>query len=290
MFLHERGFHNTLYFCAYFGSLMAGPIIAGTMAENVGWRNFWWMYVGLTGLTTLCCVFMLPETRFHRPFGYVDNKAQARDDNPASSSAEHLDESKPGAITGTASEIEKAPTLDNTMTHVPTHVDPHLGRGRPSKQQWKLWQPYTPSIFSEFLLPWRLALFPIVQLASFAVSWSASVFLTVNLTQSQVFAAPPYNFSSQTIGFFNFAPLVGAVIGLLSAGPLSDYVAALLTRRNGGVREPEFRLLAAVPYVLIMILGNVVVALGYEHQWPWEVRFFSSPLSFFPQTFPTYYC
>ena len=41
------------------------------------------------------------------------------------------------------------------------------------------------------------------------------------------------------------------------------------TLKNNGVREPEMRLPAMVPYVLIMILGNVCVAVGYQDKWPW---------------------
>lgn len=120
-------------------------------------------------------------------------------------------------------------------------------------------------------IPWKLFAFPIVQFASFVVSWSCSSFLTINLTQSQVLAAPPYNFSTQTIGFTNFAIFAGALIGLATGGPLSDWVAAKLTARNNGIREPEMRLVAMIPFVLIMYLGNIIVSVGYENHWPWEV-------------------
>lgn len=30
------------------------------------------------------------------------------------------------------------------------------------------------------------------------------------------------------------------------------------------------RLIAMVPYVLIMVFGCVIVGVGYEHHWPWE--------------------
>jgi hypothetical protein len=123
--------------------------------------------------------------------------------------------------------------------------DPFLGKGTPSKQQWKLYQPNPhpfKAIFLDLWIPWKLFAFPIVEFAAFVVSWSCSSFLTINLTQSQNFAAPPYNFNSQSIGFMNFAILVGALIGLATAGPLSDWVSARATRRNGGIREPEMRL------------------------------------------------
>jgi MFS family permease len=68
----------------------------------------------------------------------------------------------------------------------------------------------------------------------------------------------------------NFAILVGAFIGLFTAGPLSDYVSSRSTRRNNGIREPEMRLPAMIPYIIIMYLGNIVVAVGYQHHWPWQ--------------------
>jgi hypothetical protein len=160
---------------------------------------------------------------------------------------------------------------DANLSHVHTHNDPYLGRGKPSKAQWRLWQPYEGNLLMELWMPWYLSLFPIVEFSAFVVSWTASSFLTLNLTQSQAFAAPPYNFTSTKIGFFNFAILVGALIGLFTAGPLSDLVAATLTKRNRGIREPEMRLLAMVPYVILMIIGNVVVAVGYQHHWDWKV-------------------
>ena len=55
------------------------------------------------------------------------------------------------------------------------------------------------------------------------------------------------DFSSETIGFFNFAILIGAIIGLFTAGPLSDWLSAWLTRKNKGIREPEMRLLTMIP-------------------------------------------
>lgn len=122
---------------------------------------------------------------------------------------------------------------------------PWLGKGAPGRSQWGIYTPTAnpwKSIFIDLWIPWKLFAFPIVEFASFVVSWSCSSFLTINLTQSQAFAAPPYNFSSQTIGFFNFAILGGAMLGLFTAGPLSDWVSARATKKNRGIREPEMRL------------------------------------------------
>ena len=69
----------------------------------------------------------------------------------------------------------------------------------------------------------------------------------------------------------NFSILVGAIIGLLTNGRLSDWIAARATTKNRGIREPEMRLPTLIPYVLIMLLGNFVVAFGYEYKWDWRV-------------------
>ena len=63
--------------------------------------------------------------------------------------------------------------------------------------------------------------------------------------------------------------MAGGIIGLLTAGPLSDYVARRAARKNNGVREAEMRLPALIPFTCLMIVGIVVGGLAYQHQWSW---------------------
>ena len=143
---------------------------------------------------------------------------------------------------GNITRIQSHNPLQPTST---ANRDPWLGKGAPSKRQWGVYTPTAnpwKSMLTDLWVPWKLFTFPIVEFASFVVSWSCSSFLTINLTQSQNFAAPPYNYSSQSIGFMNFAILIGAMIGLFTAGPLSDWISARATKANRGIREPEMRL------------------------------------------------
>lgn len=249
-FLHDRGFWNTLYWVFYMGSLMVGPIISGAMAQHVGWRNFWWFNTALLALSIISVVFMFPETKWHRlhPDEVLKNMTAEGKGSPAGSHEKVIG----------SNGLEDPEKLGGNITQTPTHGtmpdiaptttagrDPYLGKGSPSKAQWGL---YTPSkhVFKDLLLdvwiPWKLFAFPIVEFAAFVVSWSCSSFLTLNLTQSQNFAAPPYLYSPQSIGFMNFAILVGAMIGLATAGRFSDWVSARATAKNRGIREPEMRL------------------------------------------------
>lgn len=146
--------------------------------------------------------------------------------------------------------------------------------GKPSKTQFNILQKdarWMQALLWDFWMPFRITAFPIVDFASFVVAWSASSFLTTNLTQAQAFSDPPYEYSAQKIGFFNFAPVIGMIIGLVTAGPLNDWISMRATRRNKGVREPEMRLPAMIPYTLIMILGNLVLGFGYQYHWDWRV-------------------
>ncbi|GKZ35881.1 hypothetical protein AbraIFM66950_006681 [Aspergillus brasiliensis] len=236
-----------------------GPIIAGPMAQHVGWRSFFWFNVGLLGLVLILVIFLFPETKWHRSHPGEDPSAQEASNSDTGSEPEP---EKPAA---TAHQENVATETGDT--------DPWLGRGYPSKQQFKLWKVEDHNLkklLISFWVPWKLLCFPIVEFAAFNVSWSASVFLTLNLTQSEAFSAPPYNFSSQTIGFFNFAIWIGAFIGLATNGPLSDWISMRATKRNRGIREPEMRLPAIIPYVIISIIGNFVVAFGYQYQWDWR--------------------
>ncbi len=131
-------------------------------------------------------IFMFPETKWHRV-----HHAELVAGTPVLGEIEH----------------EKGATLTNLVKPSPTPsetVEPEslTKKGGPSKQQFTICQAKDPrtTLLNEIWTPWKLFGFPIVQFASFVVSWSASLFLTVNLTQAQNFAAPPYNYSSEVIG------------------------------------------------------------------------------------------
>lgn len=141
--------------------------------------------------------------------------------------------------------------------------------------------------------PFELLLYPIVHWASWVMGMASLPVLAVNLIQSPSLSGPPYNFSPQNVGFATFAISAGAAIGLLTGGPLSDWIAMGATKRNNGIREPEMRLVALVPFIFITAVGmsvsrsnlaytscescmctdspcSKVIAVGTQNGWPWE--------------------
>ncbi|KAF7556518.1 hypothetical protein G7Z17_g1374 [Cylindrodendrum hubeiense] len=233
----------------------------GAMADHTGWPSFWWLNAAMTAASLVAIVFGFPETMY--------NRVEASEGQPPSAelSVKAIEIQHEEKATN-----EKSTTSDDNQSNVNAERDPCLGKGTPSRQQWKLFQSSSVSFRSILLdvwIPWKLFSFPIVLFASFVVSWSCSFILILNLTQTQVFAAPPYNMSSQSIGKLMIRPIGAHQTNI--AGPLSDWVSARATARNNGIREPEMRLPAMIPYVLIMAFGHIITAIGYQRHWPWPV-------------------
>jgi len=255
-YLHERGRFMALYFAAYFIGVFLGPIIAGNMAQYVGWRSFFWLCTGVSVLNFVCILFLFPETKFHRAGATALDTAQKA--LPIQDEKLH-------------NQYNEETSSNNLSTE---NLGVNLGRGKPSKRQWKLIQRPFPgavaSLAKDIVTPIYILVFPIVFWAVIVTGNAANTVLVVNLTQSPVFFAPPYLFSPSQVGFVNFALVAGGLFGMVTAGPFSDWIAKRLTSRNGDLREPEMRLWAIIPYFFVMVLGCIVIGLGYRYQWPWE--------------------
>jgi hypothetical protein len=82
---------------------------------------------------------------------------------------------------------------------------------------------------------------PFAMLGSPAVLWATLLFTTciswlvgISITLSQIFSAPPYNFSVTAVGLTNLSSFVASVLGTVVAGPLIDGVVRRLSLKNGG--------------------------------------------------------
>lgn len=79
----------------------------------------------------------------------------------------------------------------------------------------------------------------------------------------------PYHLSSLSTGLLYLAPFIGGVLGSSIAGKCSDIVCRWMTRRNGGVFEPEFRLVMVVLVAFSTVLGLWGFGWSAQVQDPW---------------------
>lgn len=78
-----------------------------------------------------------------------------------------------------------------------------------------------------------------------------------------------YDFESYQVGLCFISGVIGALIGIFAGGHLSDWVADVLTKRNGGVREPEMRLPAMIPPLITTPLALILFGVGIEQRLHW---------------------
>jgi hypothetical protein len=206
---------------------------------------------GAFGISLIMIFFWMPETAFVRT-GVVNldtgsnNVSQicSSDDSPLmrlqvmteinlthKMDAEHLDHEKNGS--GRSAETpEHLPAQDEKLSYT------------------KELLPYSGYInhISFFNTLFR----PFMMLGSPAVLWATLLFTTciswlvgISVTLSQIFSAPPYNFSVSAVGLTNLSSFVASILGTLVAGPLIDGVVRKMSMRNGGT----FGQCQSTPYI-----------------------------------------
>lgn len=101
----------------------------------------------------------------------------------------------------------------------------------------------------------------------FAVDVGALAAVTTNVATA---AGETYFWGPGLSGSAFAASVIGSILGI-GGGALSDWWAVRQTKRNGGVREPEMRLLPMLPAIITMPLGLVLYGLGFQDRLHWIV-------------------
>ena len=130
-----------------------------------------------------------------------------------------------------------------------------------------------PKTFGQTLKPWngrlthvswfKVMLRPFVLFAYPAVLWSALVYslsvgwlIVLSESVSKIYRnKATYNFSAIGTGLVYVSPFVGGVLGTAVAGKVSDIIVKFMSKRNGGVYEPEFRLVMSIPIAIATGIG-----------------------------------
>ncbi|KAI0109847.1 putative MFS transporter [Daldinia grandis] len=276
LFLHQRGkvLTGLQSSWAYFLGLFIGPIVSGAIASQISWRWFFWICTILQGASLIFLLLAHPETKYDRPIPRAPitvtevrvSNATGKPNDDMVSSCSSVAPMQPFALTAADHSATGRPSRAQ-FSLLPLRRRLRYGHGYEQHSQ-NLGAVLARDVVSPIKI---LFCYPIVLWASLSMGFAANSLLALNLTQTQVFGAPPYLFTPDQIGYVNFAFVVGAIAALVTAGPLSDWIALRRARANGGVLEAEMRLPALVPYICANLVGMVVTAVGYQRSWAWEV-------------------
>ncbi|RMJ13586.1 hypothetical protein CDV36_006750 [Fusarium kuroshium] len=143
--------------------------------------------------------------------------------------------------------------------------------------------------FSQQLKPWhgrlnhdswfKVMLRPFILYAYPAVLWSSAVYacsvgwlIVISESIAMIYRnRESYDFDALQTGLVYVSPFVGGILGTGVAGKVSDIIVKAMARRNGGLYEPEFRLVMAIPILISTCIGLMGFGWSAEEENHWIV-------------------
>ncbi|PVH98844.1 MFS general substrate transporter [Periconia macrospinosa] len=253
-FLHERSTFlmwqcavQTILACVYI--LCASPI-----AQAIGPGNWYNLGAGFSALTFLLSFFWVPESRFRRSltaYGQFSPEEGGEGDTSRATAPAPM-------------RISEKPPLD-TVNYAPRTIwsDMRVFTDKPDwKEGWR-----------GFINTFQVLFFPNVLWAFCLNGLTIGVNIAIGTTYGKIVTSPPYNWSDSSASYVNAGQIVVALIALPLLGNGSDFVIRWRAKRNGGIHEPENRLLLIwIP----TLMGTIAAVLyGQAGQHPEKYHWFT---------------
>ncbi|RKU46295.1 hypothetical protein DL546_007653 [Coniochaeta pulveracea] len=258
-FVHQRGKRMAFTNLAVFGGAFFTPILVGKITHTLMW---WWTFY-LVAIFCAACLpliyFFCPETAFVRDASFntdmlaTDNVATANvvTTKEGKTFAEATDaEREAGASSdrpfgGTDGAAAETGGASRTNTNLTWRQQIAIFNGRKSDEAfWKL-----------LLRPLPLFLQPAFLWASLVQGTMIGWTVFIGVIMAQFFLGYPLWWDEVKTGYAYVGAFIGAILGFLIAGALSDWSAKKLTKWNNGVYEPEFRIVLVIPQLIFGCMG-----------------------------------
>lgn len=170
-------------------------------------------------------------------------------------------------------------TANASNAHIDTQIleYTHYLRGAPPRSFIQQLAPWNGRLTHDSWL--RVAARPFFLFTYPAVLWSAIVYscsigwlIVLSESVSTIYRSPTtYNFSALSTGLIYLSPFIGGVLGTAVAGKVSDIIVRAMSKRNGGLYEPEFRLIMAIPVAFSTVIGLMGFGWSAEEKDAWIV-------------------
>jgi hypothetical protein len=247
----------------------------------LGWNWTYGICAVFYGVFIVLIFFFVPETVYNR------DPAYNLDLGTTDHTEEILDAS---GKTDSAAVVGEEPKDTTLQTEHPVRTEPiYTGADEKPYTFWEELKPVRGVESDENLLevivrPFGMLLYPQVFYAFLTYGLSTSWLVVMGGVMSQLFAAPPYNFSVSAVGLVSISPLVAALLSFV-AGPANDYAVKQLARWNKGIYEPEFRLSLNVVTLILGVIGFFGFGATLQNGMPWAGPVFLYGLIYFSMAF-----
>ncbi|KAH6612525.1 MFS transporter-like protein [Boeremia exigua] len=270
--VHERGLRMALSNLALFGGAFLTPVFVGLIADRMGYQwTFYFVAIFAAALLPLLVLFC-PETAYRREARFdIDTMgnlivAPALELKTAHRAESTSDDFERGAV-------DQAPLTQAAPSPVPAKVTFRqslaLFNGRKTDEHY----------LHLLLRPFPLFFHPGILWACLIQGVMIGFTVLIGVTLAAIFLGPPLWFGELETGYMYTGAFIGALLGFALCGLLGDWSAAALTRWNGGVYEPEFRMVLVIPQVVLG--GAGLYGFGWtaheplKYGWFWPDFFFA---------------
>ncbi|KAL1845220.1 hypothetical protein VTK73DRAFT_859 [Phialemonium thermophilum] len=107
--------------------------------------------------------------------------------------------------------------------------------------------------------------FPDILWAFLLNGLTLGVNVAMGTTYGNILSAPPYSWAQENISFAMTGQIVVSLVALPALGWGSDWAVKALAKRNGGVHQPQFRLVTLVFPTLVGVLAAVLYGQAAAH-------------------------
>ncbi|KAJ7141221.1 MFS general substrate transporter [Mycena epipterygia] len=245
--VHERSIPIAIWNLALINgmSLVAGQVLN---KESLGFRWAFRFFAIAVGVLCVVQFFFMPESTFIRPAIVPQAKTETSSSSNASDGEKAQVETR---------EIEEAQSMKPLRGYVS------------SLRVWNGVYPTKSNALTLLFRPLLMFFTPIVFWAGLIYGLAITFLVLFAVSVSIIFSSPPYNFSAASVGYTYGGPFISAFLATLLAGPLTGYCARVLSKRNKGIFEPEFKLLPIVFYLIFGVMGFVGFGMSLQRGLPW---------------------
>ena len=220
---------------ALFGGAFLTPVVVGKITRTIGWEWSFYLVAISAGLLLPFIFFFVPETAFRRESSLnTDIAPQASISAVQSHSISDRDEKPTSPAAPSLNTIPPKTTFARTLL-------PFNGRITDE------------SFFKLILRPLPLFFHPAILWGCLIQGAMIGFTVMIGVVLAVIFYGPPLWFTEVNTGYMYTGPFIGAILGFIVAGLLSDWSTRFMIRQNKGVYEPEFRILLVIPQLIFVV-------------------------------------
>lgn len=248
-FVHQHATMNAWFMLFQATGAYLGPVASGYIVMSQGWRWMWWWCVIFFGVSLVLVAFFFEESKYIA----VVNGQETSSSPQLTATQSHQ---------GPQDQSFSDPKDGDVVSKTRSTVGPEF-KLKPYRERLALVTKTNQTVWHHFYQPFIVLFsFPAVAYTAITLGCTLSWFAIMISIQATYMIEPPYNFSAIGIGLMNIPAYIGAFLGFFVGGYLNDQSIIWLSKRNGGIYEPEMRLWLALPQAIITTAGILMFGIG----------------------------